>query len=55
MLERSGNVIENKGPTWKKWGRSGNVHENKGDTSLKREYYVRPNGADRQWVEVPPR
>jgi hypothetical protein len=24
-------------------------------TRRKRECYVRPNGADRQWVEVPPR
>ena len=26
----SGNVIENKGPLWKTWGRSANVYENKG-------------------------
>ena len=30
MTERSGNIIENKGPLWKTWGRSGNVFENKG-------------------------
>jgi hypothetical protein len=28
MKEQSGNVIENKGALWKKWGRSGNVVEN---------------------------
>jgi hypothetical protein len=30
LNERSGNVIENKGPLGKTWERSGNVHENKG-------------------------
>jgi hypothetical protein len=31
MLDRGGNVVENKGALWKTWGRSGNVYENKGD------------------------
>jgi hypothetical protein len=30
LAERRGNVIENKGPLWKIWGRSWNVYENKG-------------------------
>jgi hypothetical protein len=46
---------ENKGPLWKKLERSGNVVDCKEDKLRKRECYVRPNGADRQWVEVPPR
>jgi hypothetical protein len=29
LTERSLNVIENKGPLWKTWGRSLNVYENK--------------------------
>ncbi len=29
MKERSGNVIENKGPLWKTWERSRNVAENR--------------------------
>jgi len=37
LEDRSGDVIENKGPLWKKWGRSGNVFENKGDSVSKRE------------------
>jgi hypothetical protein len=55
FTDRRGNVIENKGRVWKALGLSGNVYENKGDASIRRECYVRPNGADRQWVEVPPR
>jgi len=30
MTERSGNVIENKGPLWKTSKRTGNVYENTG-------------------------
>jgi hypothetical protein len=30
LLERHGNIYENKEPLWKEWGRSGNVIENKG-------------------------
>jgi hypothetical protein len=37
MTERSGNVIENKGPLLKKWERNGNVYENKGDLRKKEE------------------
>jgi hypothetical protein len=32
LTERSGNVYENKGPTFRNLGLSGNVGENKGDT-----------------------
>ena len=35
--------------------RRGNVIETKVVTRKMQECYVRPNGADRQWVEVPPR
>jgi hypothetical protein len=35
LNERRGNVYENKGPLWKKWGRSGNVIENKGSYASK--------------------
>jgi hypothetical protein len=34
LKERSGNVIENKGPPWKTWERCGNVYENKGSCPL---------------------
>jgi hypothetical protein len=30
LNERTGNVVENKGPLWKTWGRSWNVYENTG-------------------------
>jgi hypothetical protein len=35
MTERRANVIENKGPMWKPWGRSGNVIEKTGTYLLK--------------------
>ena len=36
-------------------GKAGMLYKTKVLTSSKRECCVRPNGADRQWVEVPPR
>jgi hypothetical protein len=30
LTGRRGNVVENKGPLWKTWGRSWNVYENTG-------------------------
>jgi hypothetical protein len=39
LTEQSGNVIENKGPLWKTWGRSWNVYEKKVLSPIKRESY----------------
>jgi hypothetical protein len=44
--ERRGNVIENKGPLWKKWGGSGNVIENKGSYALKAGMLVKTKRVD---------
>jgi hypothetical protein len=41
VKERRGNVYENKGSLWKKWGRSGNVVENKGTYRLKAGMYLK--------------
>jgi len=38
---RCGNVYENKGPLWKRWGGSGNVYENKGSYPFKAGIYVK--------------
>jgi hypothetical protein len=39
--ERSGNIYENKGPSWKKWQRSGNIYENKGSYEFKAGMYLK--------------
>ena len=39
LNEQCGNVIENKGPLWKRLGQSRNVIDYKGDKIIKREYY----------------
>jgi hypothetical protein len=41
LQERRGNVYENKGPLWKRWGKSGNVYENKGSYPLKAGMYLK--------------
>jgi hypothetical protein len=55
MRDRCGNVYENKGPLWKTGGEAGISMKTNVLTPSSPECYVRPNGADRQWVEVPPR
>jgi hypothetical protein len=41
VRDRRGNVYENKGSLWKKWGQSGNVYENKGSYVLKAGIYMK--------------
>ena len=55
MSDRCGNVYENKGPLWKTAGEAGISMKTNVLSPSRPECYVRPNGADRQWVEVPPR
>jgi hypothetical protein len=41
LQQLCGNLYENKGPLWKKWGESGNVYENKGSYAFKAGIYMK--------------
>jgi hypothetical protein len=45
MNDRRGNVYENKGPLWRRWGLSWNVTENKDSYALKAGMLLKTKGA----------
>ena len=49
MAGRSGDVYENKGPLWKKWGLSGNLIENKGSYALKAGMLLKRKDVGGRW------